>query len=204
MYTKNVKWILLLSVILLVFLHSFAVAENEVTLVASGKCGTNVVWELESNGTLSITGSGMMKDYTYSSYAPWYSSYKTAIKSVVIDGEITNIGSYSFYSCSNLEKITIPNSVTSIGNYAFSYCSGLTNLSIPDNVLTIGKSAFGDCTNLTELTIPESVTDIDTYAFVNCSNLTTITMSNKPTNIGVGIFYGCSNLTHVEIPQSMV
>ncbi len=88
----------------------------------SGTCGYNLTWTLnESTGTLTIEGSGAMKDYSSSSYAPWY-TYRQMILSVVIGDGVTNIGNYAFYVCSGLTSITIPNSVTSIGVGAFYYC----------------------------------------------------------------------------------
>lgn len=39
---------------------------------ASGSCGTDVKWAY-SNGTLKITGTGAMTDYSRWSAAPWYS-----------------------------------------------------------------------------------------------------------------------------------
>ena len=59
------KRIVLSIVVLLVLLCSIAVAE-EVTIVASGECGTYgsyVTWKLDSEGTLTISGEGKMKDY---------------------------------------------------------------------------------------------------------------------------------------------
>ena len=42
---------------------------------SSGTCGDNLTWVLDDNGTLTISGSGTMFDYGYSSnYAPWSAS----------------------------------------------------------------------------------------------------------------------------------
>ena len=88
---------------------------------ASGTCGYNLTWTyVESTGTLTISGTGAMKNYSYNSpKAPW-SSY--SIKKVILENGITSIGNYAFRDCSSLASVTIPNSVTSIGNYAFEGC----------------------------------------------------------------------------------
>ena len=39
-------------------------AENS-TIVASGTCGNNVTWTLDDAGTLTVSGSGEMKDYSF-------------------------------------------------------------------------------------------------------------------------------------------
>jgi hypothetical protein len=41
---------------------------------SSGKCGTNLTWTLDSNGTLTISGTGAMKNYENYFNVPWYSN----------------------------------------------------------------------------------------------------------------------------------
>ena len=141
---------------------------------ASGKCGDNLTWTLDGDGTLTISGTGKMWDYSYDSNAPWYS-----IKCVIISDGVTNIGNYAFYYCSSLTSVTIPDSVTSIGEWAFYNCSSLKSVTIPDSVTSIGYSAFCDCSSLTSVTIGNSVTSIGTYAFRDCTGLTEINYNAK-------------------------
>ena len=61
----------------------------------------------EATGTLHITGSGDMSDYSYSNNAPWYAE-RGSITKVVIEDGITAIGKYTFCSCSNLTEVSIP------------------------------------------------------------------------------------------------
>ena len=146
-------------------------------IVASGGCGTNLTWTLDSEGTLTISGSGNMYDYDYTGHfgklAPW-KSQSDSIHAIVIEQGVTSIGSYAFYGCSSLTSITIPDSVASIGNSAFRSCSGLTSITIPDGVTSIGSYAFHNCRSLTSITIPDNVTSIGSDAFYGCSNLTGI------------------------------
>ena len=137
----------------------------------SGTCGDNLTWTLD-NGTLTISGTGKMKDYDREDYRPasWYSNRKS-IKNIVIEKGVTNISTYAFDGCSNLTNITISNSVTSIGGFAFGGCSSLTSITIPNSVTSIGSFAFSDCRSLTSITIPKSVISIGIDAFKNCSSL---------------------------------
>ncbi len=167
-----------------------------------GSCGTNVTWELTSDGTLTISGTGAMTDYSSNSSVPWY-SYRSSISQVVIHDGVTSIGSRAFYNCTSLTSITIPDSVTSIGDYAFYKCTGLTSITIPDSVTSIGNSAFENCTTLTSITIPDSVTSIGDYAFYDCSSLTSITIPDSVTSIGSSTFQGCYRLTNITIPDSV-
>ena len=142
----------------------------------SGNCGangSNVTWNLTSDGTLTISGSGAMKDYASYSETPWYNN-REKIKSVTIEQGVTSIGAYAFMCCRSLTSVTIPSSVTSIGYEAFEFCDSLTSVTIPNSVTSIGGEAFYNCSSLTSVTIPSSVTSIGYKAFSGCSSLTDI------------------------------
>ena len=79
-----------------------------------------ITWTLSDDGILTISGKDM-PDYSYPTYAPWYSQ-RDKIQKVVIKDGVTSIGYDAFYGCSGLTSVTIPNSVTSIGGCAFSGC----------------------------------------------------------------------------------
>lgn len=199
-------------------------------VVDSGTCGDNLTWMLDSNGTLTISGTGNMWDfhefgYAYGDSRPWYSNVEDITK-VIIEYGVTGIGDWAFYDCTNLTSVTIPNSVTSIGDYAFGYCSKLTSVNIPSSVTSIGydafyrcesltsitipssvtriaSSAFERCSGLTSVTIPSSVTSIEDFAFGSCNSLMSMTIPNSVSNIGPGAFDGCSSLTSAIIPSSV-
>ncbi len=172
------------------------------TIIASGTCGDNLTWTLDYDGTLTISGTGAMYDWSYSSDVPWYSN-RSSVKKVIIGNSVTSIGNSAFRDCSSLTSIDIPDSVTSIGNYAFTSCSSLTSIDIPDRVTSIGTYAFRDCSSLTSVTIPDSVTSIGDSSFSHCSSLTSVTIGNSVTSIGNGAFSHCSSLTSVTIPDSV-
>jgi len=161
----------------------------------------NLTWKLYEDGTLNISGTGAMKDYD-SDDSP-ATQKKDSVKKVVIEDDVTSIGDYAFWNCSNLTSITIPDSVTIIGNSAFNACSSLTSLTIPNSVTSIGNSAFNACSSLTSLTIPNSVTSIEFAAFYACSSLTSLTIPNSVTSIGDSAFNACSSLTSLTIPNSV-
>ena len=200
------------------------------TAATSGTCGNNVIWTLDDNGTLTISGTGEIKNYRYS-------PFNSNIKSVIIENGVTSIGDYAFRVCSGLTSITIPDSVTSIGDYAFSDCSGLTSITIPDSVTSIGNSAFRACSGLTSVTIGNSVTSIGNSAFAYCENLDSVyitdlvaylnidgyspmgyanklylngkrmtgavTIPDSVTRIVGNAFHGCDSITSVTIPDSV-
>ena len=101
-----------------------------------------------------------MGDYDYDySYGRTTAPWGTAIKAVVIEDGVTNIGEDAFCGYKNLTSVTIPDSVTSIGSSAFDGCTGLTSVTIPDSVTSIGWSAFKGCTGLTIYGVPGSAAE---------------------------------------------
>ncbi len=169
--------------------------------VASGTCGNNVSWSLESTGTLWIHGSGPMEDYTADGKAPWYDE-RSSILSVIIDPGVTAIGDYSFAFCSELAGVTIPSGVTEIGDFAFDACESLAEIQIPDCVADIGEYAFY-MSGLESLELPGSVTNVSERAFSYCESLGSIKLSSGVSVIGDHAFYGCSNLESLELPSSL-
>ena len=164
---------------------------------SSGKCGDNLTWKLNDEGTLTISGSGKMNDYYVQNFdnyiqTPWYNN--TNIKKVLINNGVTSIGCYAFSMCTNITNITIPNSVTSIGMGAFYGCTSLKDITIPNSVTSIGGWAFSDCTNIKNITIPSSVTSIDEGAFYSCTSLKSITIPKSVKLIGKNAFNGCTDL----------
>ena len=97
----------------------------------------NLTWTLTADGTLTISGTGAMKDYNSDDNpSPVYNN--SDVKKVVIEDGVTSIGNSAFDSCSNLTSITIPDSVSSIGNFVFYGCSSLTSITLSNNITNIG------------------------------------------------------------------
>ena len=179
-------------------------AENE-NVIASGTCGAqgeNLTWVLTEAGTLTISGSGKMQDYSDSSVAPWYTK-RTKILSVVVEDGVTSVGSCAFYACLKLASVTLPEGINSIGYASFRDCTKLAEVNIPNSVTSIGYQTFYNCSSLTSVTIPEGVTSIDYGVFYDCSSLTSVTIPDSVTGIGGSAFYGCSKLTSVTIPEGV-
>ncbi|MCC8169138.1 MAG: leucine-rich repeat domain-containing protein [Oscillospiraceae bacterium] len=204
-------------VLALTMLCAFVPCVHAAAIIDSGTCGDNLTWTFDSNGTLTISGTGDMDDYRfyenyyktyttlegYSSFiVPWH-DYSENIRNVSISDKVTSIGSWAFPYCTDLTYIEIPDSVTSIGDSAFYDCTGLTDVEISNSVTSIGEHAFYDCIRLTSIKIPDSVTTIGASAFNNCYNLASVTIPDSVTSIGDCAFEYCS-LTNVTIPDSVV
>ena len=188
--------------------------------LSSGSCGSNLTWELDSDGTLTISGTGEMLDYYQEAWGYWntpWSGNCSDVKRIIIEKGVTGIGSAAFQNCDNLWSVTIPNSVTSVGDYAFYNCENLKEVHITDiaawckithggahsNPLVYANDLYVNGTLVTDLVIPNSVTSIRDRAFTGCSSLTSVTIPNSVTSIGSGAFVDCGSLTSITIPNSV-
>ena len=178
-----------------------------VSLGGTGADAAGITWNLDSSGTLTISGTGDMPEYGYNSLkdepeVPWYAQ-KDEIRRVVIEDGVTSIGDYAFLRCSNLTSVTIPDSVERIEQSAFTDCVSLTDLVIPDSVTEVGEYAFSHCNALTSVTLPDSLTSISDHMFSGCRDLKTVILPDSITAIGEAGFSGCPSLTDIVIPDSV-
>lgn len=127
---------------------------------STGTCGTNLTWELDSEGTLYIDGSGKMYDYVQNGH-PWNGK---KVKKIVIDKNVTHIGSDAFSYCDNLTTVTIPASVKTVGKYAFASCPNLEKVLFKNSDTKISPTAFSDCSKDLKLYGYEKTSKISEYA----------------------------------------
>ena len=101
----------------------FSISAVSAAEVANGTCGSNLTWTLDSEGTLTIDGTGIMYNYSNKDRenadgtvtdlsAPWV-IYAADIKKVVIGENVNSIGENAFEACTALETV-----VLSAGIYA--------------------------------------------------------------------------------------
>ena len=227
---KRIVSLLLAALLICTLLPTAAFAET-----SSGVCGadvSNLTWALDESGTLTVSGSGDMLDYStvtvddvVISTAPW-ADYAASIKSVVIKPGVTGIGEYAFYGCTGMTQLTLPDGVTRLGQLAFYGCTALSSVTVPgsvtemgkcvfskctalksaalhDGITTLGEWAFADCESLRSVSLPDSLLSIENSAFANCEALESIELPNKLNVIGDNAFFCCSGLKSIEIPDSV-
>jgi len=183
-------------------------------IVDNGMCGDNVSWVLDNEGTLFISGSGVMYDWDLNAGdAPWY-DYREQVVSINISEGITSIGEAAFSSFTNLESVSIPNSVKYIETFAFYRCEKLGYIYLPSSVTDIGNYVFAYCDNLMEIEVSDdnnSFCSIDGVLYDN-SKTTLITwpcgkgngsIYNGVSTIAENAMYGCDKITEIVIPASV-
>ena len=164
---------------------------------ASGSCGNSATYSIDSNGKLTISGSGVIDDGAFSNSYEGYDD----IKSVVIGNNITEIGSSAFSNCKNLESVTIGTGVKKIDYYAFSE-TALKSVIIPSSVSEIEWNAFYKCTAMTTLVI-NGTSKIGGSVFAECSNLSSVTLGEGIKSIGDCAFSECYSIKSIKLPDSL-
>ncbi len=172
-----------------------------VSAATSGTCGTDITWSLES-GTLTLSGSGEMKNYSGYSSVPWYSN-RSSIKTVVVEEGITSISDYSFHSETALTSVSLPSTLESIGKRAFYNCNALTEIVIPGGVHTMGYEMFYQCYKLKSVKLPENITIIPEDTFFRCKALEEIVIPDTVTVIGADAFNSCEKLKSVTLSKEV-
>ena len=175
----------------------------------SGKCGAkgnedSVHWTLDSDGTLTISGSGAMADYNVNGQ-PWVGQ-KDNIKHLVVENGVTSIGNNAFRKCTELIDADMSEalSLKTIGT-SFWGCHKLQSVELNEGLDKIGGSAFTECfyTSPGSINIPSTVTEIGSWCFQHCKELEEVTFADnsKLTTIEAATFYECENLKKIMIPK---
>ncbi len=202
-----------------------------IRIIDSGSCGRELVWTLDSNGCLTISGNGNIEQGSWREKAD-------LVRTVVIEEGVTGINSWAFEACRNMTSILLPEGLLRIDSGAFYGCSALAVLSIPASVTYFSRDALWGCSGLTELsvaaaneqyssldgvlfdkeqtqllcfpagrsgtyTVPDGVTSISSSAFSSCTGLTQIVLPEDLTRIENNAFGGCVGLTSLTIPEGV-
>lgn len=192
----------------------------------NGKCGDDMVWDLDADGLLTISGSGSMYEYYNQESVPWFRNnnskaitgvefsgnvetisnmafYGTRIRSIELPQSVKEIGYSAIANCRLLESVILPDRMETITRYAFNCDISLAYVHLPENLQSIGQDAFMGCHSLENIKIPDSVSVIDKLAFDDCMNLKKIVLPEKITSVKEGTFSICDNLTEVFFSKNL-
>ena len=147
----------------------------------------------------------------------------------VVPDTVETIGSYAFYNCKNLSKITLPQSIKRIEEYAFNGCASLTTINVTDSVEYVGGYAFNNSgyyndranwdngflylnTLLIAAEEKNVASDCKLYSKTTlvASNvfysfdITSISFNDKLKYINDSAFQGCAKIKSINLPKSLV
>ena len=174
--------------------------EENSTVTNTGSCGENVTWSLDSDGVVTVSGTGEMSNYGwYGDVNPnrVFQDLSGSVRKVVIEDGVKNVGSSVFFRLENLTDVTIPDSVTSIGVDSFNYCTALESITLPETVTFIDTGAFANCHSLKKFKFPSNITCINDWMFHNSTGLTSVVIPASVTRIGIVVFEGCTSLQDI-------
>ena len=122
---------------------------------ASGTCGDDIIWALDSSGKLTISGSGAIPDYGWKNHAPWQ-PYSDEIQTIQVEDGITAVGSAAFADCTSVLAATLSDSVARVGYHAFYRCSSLKSVTLGAGVNTVDPDAFIGCESMTTIRVADT------------------------------------------------
>ncbi|MBQ3182177.1 MAG: phosphodiester glycosidase family protein, partial [Clostridia bacterium] len=155
-------------------------------VLLAGLVGPKSYFVLYADGTMVLSGEGATYSYVSTGTAmgdkisyknrPWGKDDQPmtkAIKKVVVGKDITEVGVYNFYMCTNLKEIVFEegSKLTKIGSAAFCYLPYLKSVKLPDTVTQINNTSFAYCQNLTDMYISQDISYINPTAFKSCPNV---------------------------------
>lgn len=202
MKKRLLAWILAL-VMLAALLPTAVLAEDKPT---SGTCGaagseSSVTWAFE-NGTLTISGTGAMKDYGGWRGQPW-AAFADSITKFVVEEGVTTIGQSATDGEGMIEEYDIAKSVATIKKYGISTYAATKftlndnpNFKLVDGVLfsTDGSTLYaypGGREEIDVYEVPTNVTKINGGAF-NGADMKKLIFGNSTINIEPWTFQGCT------------
>ena len=169
------------------------------TAAQSGALTEAASWTLE-NGTLTISGAGIIPE---SAYASMFAQYGGQATRLVVENGIVSIGGGMFFQSNNtIESVSLPASLRVIGSNCFCGCSALKEISIPNGVQMIGSGAFMNCAALEKVELPATLHVIKEDAFRGCKALKSIRLPMGLTTIGREAFME-TGLESVVLPGSV-
>ena len=182
--------------------------------VDTGYCGDGVTWTLDDGGTLNISGSGRIDDW---SFCAWDN-----ITCVNVSSDVTGIGEFAFDGCTNMRKITVCNPSCDIYDgectiprtcsiwgeagstaeaYALKY-GRLFNEEITDEFIvesgTIGEDVSWTRNLVGTLTV-SGTGETYSYSFYCINEITNAVIGEGITGIEEYAFKECANLKKITI-----
>ena len=208
---------LLFGVLLSMIFVCFAPHQAKAAVIKTGTCGAkgdNLTWQMEDDGTLTISGKGEMRDFDpYKDDLPWIVASDEdgeydyddrndiafedlPIKHIVIKEGVTSIGKAAFYPC---QKEV---SIETLDDKPDSNPSIYESVSIPSTVTKIGDYAFALNKGMRSVSLPNSIKQIGEYAFAEDEGVKKISLPSGLESIG-DFAFAWTSITDISFPSRL-
>lgn len=125
-----------------------AVFGNEDDRFVSGALNAKMNWSLDRcTGTLTISGSGAMPNFSSSDEKPW-AEYIDLIYTVVVKAGVKSLGNTVFSKHNSMHTLIIEEGLKTLGGDCFAYCDELTDLYLPVSCIGVSQGACYSCPKL--------------------------------------------------------
>lgn len=192
--------------------------------------GVRIPSTVTSIGTSAFAGCDWMDDVyinsnaiasaTYTEDHNFYHLFSQYPTNFTFEENVTAIGPYALYRCTQVDYVIIDGNVTTIGNAAFKYCKEIVSIWLPYSLTSIGAEAFYGASNLHSVSINSSSLSIGADAFKNCAKLNKVKLQTgnsiaawcgynfanayaNPLYYGNNLYLGYDKVTSLEIPSSV-
>ncbi len=147
---------------------------THVQITASGTLSNGITWMYSHSTktlTISYTGTTPVTMTDFQNYKQPWVDYLPFIQTLVVEGNIINIGAYALCAAGQLSNVVLSSAITSIDKHAFAGCTSLSSLNLPAATKTIAVGAFGsrDSGNIIWLITPNAESDM-TPGFTTTEN----------------------------------
>lgn len=154
-------------------------------MIATGTCGDNLVWEIDNNGMLTISGSGELYDYELTENVPW-NEYAYEISGVTLNIDTSSL-------CSGSD------------NCAFGMLEGIPEIKIPEGVVSIPESKYLFPYDLKKLILPSTYTgDLSNNSLIKdmCYTMIEVSEDNPVYSSIDGVLFNKDKTKLIQYTQS--
>lgn len=154
------------------------------SIVEKGDFGTNNFrWELDSEGTLTVSGKGaMMQEPGAVITVPV--DLKEDVKKIIIEEGITQLSVGRFSNMKNATELYLPSTLRTIEQICFSGCTSLRKIYSKSNNLILSSGCFENCNAIEDFDdILHYATELRGNPFRKCDNLKKLTIPNNVRHI---------------------
>ena len=138
------------------------------TLGNAAIAGEDVLWRLDRDYNLILTGTGETASFDFLQDHPW-DLYRDKIQAIIVNDGITGLGSFIFGNLSNVREVRLPSSLKVIRNDAFYGCTGLEAVHFKGSQISWDKVTIFDGN---EALRPEIIHAVPVHDFFDNQNIT--------------------------------
>ena len=164
--------------------------QNVITHTDMGACGvapysSETFWTYdEDTKTLTVLGSGAIKDYDAASDAPW-SSF--AVETLLVQSGVTKIGNNAFASLTSLKTVHVADSVAVVADTAFATGSdGKIHENLVNTTFLTGSKAMEQWLKDHGANVLPSFGEVDSYKWSISGDVLTIEVKNAASTDELG------------------